>query len=228
MHSQGAPTMNELETFEIEPQDTLESSVVWLHGLGATPHDFDDVVPLLNLRHTRFVFPAAPERPVTVNGGMVMPAWYDLLSLGEPPLREDAASVRASADLMSALLRREIARGVAAQRLVLMGFSQGGALALHVGTRFPERLAGLCSLSGYLLQPETFDTERSTSSLRTPVLICHGEFDPVVPVSLGKSSFETLKGAGYEAEWRSFAMPHSLCLDEVRALGQWFERCGVR
>jgi phospholipase/carboxylesterase len=213
-----------LNTFEIEPTASLRGSVLWLHGLGASNHDFEDLVPELGTPHLRYVFPAAPKRPVTINGGMVMPAWYDILSFSDPPLREDEPSVREAALQVTALIEREIARGVPANRIVLAGFSQGGAMALHVGARYPEALGGIMVLSAYLLLPQALDAERHASNSATPLLFCHGRFDPVVPFYLGEAAFEQLKSAGYSAEFHAFAMPHSMCLPEVAVISAWLHR----
>jgi phospholipase/carboxylesterase len=220
--------MAELETFEIEPRGGARASVLWLHGLGASNHDFDELVPLLDAPDVRFVFPSAPKRRVTVNGGAVMPAWYDILSLQETAKREDAATVRDAERLVTALVQREVARGMPAERIALLGFSQGGATALHVGTRFGERLAGIGVLSGYLLLQSEFEAERSLANRQTPLLFCHGQFDPVVPFTLGKRAFEYVQLLGHPAEWHSFPMQHSMCLPEVEVLKDWLTRCGVR
>lgn len=213
-----------LETFEVESRGgSSRGTVVWLHGLGATNHDFEDVVPLLNLP-LRYVFPQAPDLPVTINGGMRMPAWYDILSFEDPPLREDEATVRASAARVEALLREEIARGTPAGRIVLMGFSQGGAMALHVGTRFDPSLAGIAVLSGYLLLPARLEAERSAANAHTPILFCHGRFDPIVPFALGKSSSEALARGTNPTEFREFSMQHSLSLPEIEVLRDWLTR----
>ncbi len=212
------------DIFEIQPQATHSASVIWLHGLGASNRDFEDVVPHLDAAHVRFVFPAAPVRPVTVNGGFSMPAWYDLLGLGEPPAREDEATVRDGARLVESVLRREVERGLPADRIVLMGFSQGGAMSLHVGTRFDQRLAGIAVLSGYLLLPDTFESERHDANRGTPMLFAHGRRDPIVPHSLGQHAFTRMQALGYPAELHSFDMDHSMCLEEVRILDEWFKR----
>ncbi len=199
-----------------------------MHGLGATNHDFDDVIPHLDAPSARFVFPAAPIRPVTVNGGLVMPAWYDIISFDDPPLREDAPSVRHAEGLVSSLLKAEVARGTPAERIVIMGFSQGGAMALHNGLRHPEKLAGIAVLSGYLLLPDLFDEERHSANADTPILCCHGSLDPVVPLTLGKRAHETVSAAGYPSEWHTFPMAHSLCLPEIAVLKEWLSKLGLR
>ncbi len=210
-----------LPTFEIEPTAPQRGTVIWMHGLGASNHDFDPIVPELEAPFLRFVFPAAPVRPVTINGGMRMPAWYDLLTLDDPPLRENEADVRQSEAAILALVERERERGVPPSQVVLAGFSQGGAMALHCGLRAPEPLAGVLVLSAYLLLPQRFDEERVAAGSQVPVLFAHGRYDPIVPVWLGKAAYERLASAGCAARWNEFDMEHSLCLQEVRLIAGW-------
>lgn len=210
-----------LDTFEIEPTETQRGSVIWMHGLGASNHDFDDIVPELQAPSLRFVFPAAPVRPVTINQGMPMPAWYDILSFDDPPLREKEADVRESARELSRLIEREHARGVPPSSILLAGFSQGGAMALHAGLRTEQPLAGVIVLSGYLVLPDHFELERTAASGQTPFLFCHGRFDPIVPHFLGRAAFERVKAAGYSAQWSEYDMQHSMCLDEVFCVRDW-------
>ena len=210
-----------LSTFEIEPTEPQRGTVIWMHGLGASNHDFDPIVPELGAPHLRFVFPAAPVRPVTINGGMRMPAWYDILTFDDPPLRERESDVRHAEGELLALIEREHARGVPSERIVLCGFSQGGAMALHLGLRTPEALAGVLVLSGYLLVPQKLDQERTPASQQTPFLFAHGRHDPVVPFTLGKAAHDRLEKAGYAARWAAFDMEHSLCLEEVRLIAGW-------
>jgi phospholipase/carboxylesterase len=210
-----------LQTFEIEPTEAQRGSVIWLHGLGATSHDFEPIVPELETGYLRFVFPQAPVRPVTINQGMRMPAWYDILSFDNPPLREKESDVReASAELQN-LIEREHARGVRYEDIVLAGFSQGGAMALHVGLRAPQALAGVLVLSGYLVVPQHLEEERAPANQHTPILFCHGRYDPVVPYTGGKASYQRVKQAGYPAEWAEFDMEHSLCIEEVGVIKDW-------
>lgn len=210
-----------LSTFEIEPSAPQRGTVIWMHGLGASNHDFDEIVPELQAPFLRFVFPAAPVRPVTINGGMPMPAWYDILSFDDPPLREDEDDVRHAERELFALIERERQRGVPPSQVLLAGFSQGGAMALHVGLRAPEALAGVLSLSAYLLLPQRFDAERTPASRAAPVWFGHGRFDPVVPLGLGKGAHDRLAQAGYTTTWSEFDMQHSLCLQEVRLIASW-------
>jgi phospholipase/carboxylesterase len=210
-----------LATFEIEPSEPQRGTVIWMHGLGASNHDFDPIVPELSAPYLRFVFPAAPVRPVTINGGMPMPAWYDLLSFDDPPLREREADVRQVDKEIWALVERERERGIPPSQVVLAGFSQGGAMALHVGLRAAEPLAGVLVLSAYLLLPQHLDEERTPASREAPLLFAHGRHDPIVPLWLGKAAHQRLEAAGYAARWAEFDMEHSLCLDEVRLIKSW-------
>lgn len=219
-----------LETFEIDAEGVPLGTVIWMHGLGATCHDFEDVVPMLGLPRVRFVFPQAPNLPVTINGGYVMPAWYDILSFDDPPLREHEPTLRASAARVEELVAREVKRGVASERIVLMGFSQGGAMALHVGVRYPKRLAGIGVLSGYLLLPDRLLEERHEANLTTPTLFCHGSYDGVVPFTLGRLAYDTLVkhapgGDASHFQFHSFAMQHTLSVPEIEVLRAWLERC---
>ena len=209
-----------LETHEVEPSETVRSTVIWMHGLGASCHDFDDVVPLLASSGVRFVFPQAPERAVTVNAGMRMPAWYDLLTFKDPPLREAPEDVDASLGQIQELITREQARGVPSERIVVAGFSQGGAMALHTLLHHDQTLAGVMVLSGYLLCPDRFEA-RSVANCQTPVLFCHGSEDDVVPLELGRRAFSKLKEASFEAQWNEFPMAHSLCMPEVKKIAKW-------
>jgi phospholipase/carboxylesterase len=213
-----------LDTFEIDASAPQRGSVIWMHGLGATNHDFDSIVPELGADDLRFVFPAAPERPVTINQGLRMPAWYDILSFDDPPLREDEGHVREVARDIHELIERERERGVPCSSIVVAGFSQGAAMALHVGLRSEQTLAGILVLSGYLVVPNDFDAERSPGNQQTPVLFCHGSFDPIVPVALGRRAHARLLEAGYPARFEEYPMQHSLCIDEVRRIGHWLRQ----
>jgi len=210
-----------LKTFEIAPTAPQRGTVIWMHGLGASNHDFDPIVPELRTPWLRYVFPAAPIRPVTINGGMPMPAWYDILSFDDPPLREHEPDVREAEREIVALIERERERGVPPEKVVLAGFSQGGAMALHTGLRAAEPLAGVLVLSAYLLLPQRFDDERSPASQQVPLLFAHGRYDGVVPFGLGKAAYERVVRAGYSARWEAFDMEHSLCIEEVHAVAGW-------
>ena len=208
-----------LPCVEMGPAEGADSSIVWLHGLGASGHDFEDVVPMLELPRVRFVFPHAPSRPVTINGGLVMPAWYDITSLASAR-GENERQVRESADLVRNLIAREAERGVPASRVVLAGFSQGGALALYVGTRYPETLLGILVLSGYEILASTREAEVSAANTATPMLSCHGTDDPLVPLGAGRRAYEAY-APGRAAEWRAFPIAHQISLDEIRVVRDW-------
>lgn len=212
-----------LDVFEVEPTEPLRGSVIWMHGLGATNHDFDDLVPELETPYLRYVFPAAPIRAVTVNGGMPMPAWYDILSFEDPPLRESERDVREAALDVSSLIQREIQRGVPSHDIVLAGFSQGGAMALHVGVREGLPLAGIVVLSGYLVLPHTFDAERSPANANTPLFMAHGTLDPTVPLSLYRQALQLLRAADYAVDHHEYRMGHNLCLPEIADLRRWLQ-----
>lgn len=215
-----------LTTVEIEPKHAARSSVIWMHGLGADAHDFESIVPELRLPETlaiRFVFPNAPIRPVTVNGGMRMRAWYDVLGM-DLPRREDADGVYASERALYALLEREKQRGIPTDRIVLAGFSQGGAMALHTGLRYGERLAGILALSCYLPLANTFGHARRTANQQTPIFMAHGDHDAVIPMRYGKQSAEALESAGYKVEWQDYGMGHEVCWEEIRDIANWLSR----
>lgn len=216
--------MNEyLPALEFGPEEA-QASIVWLHGLGADGHDFAPIVPELGLGDAvRFVFPHAPHRPVTLNGGYVMRAWYDLTAI-QADAPEDAAGIAASAEQVEALIARERDRGVAESRIVLAGFSQGGAIALHAGLRRTGRLAGILALSTYLPLRDRLAAEAAPDARATPILMCHGTEDPIVPLSLGETSARVLRETGYEVEWRTYPMPHSVCPEELADIGRWLRR----
>jgi phospholipase/carboxylesterase len=171
----------------------------------------------------RFVFPHAPVRPVTINNGYQMRAWYDIIGIDRRSA-EDFTGIRGSADAVTALIRAENARGIETSRIMLAGFSQGGALALHLATRLDEKLAGVIALSCYLPLAKEFASERSSANLATPIFMAHGTEDPVVPFSLGDESRRVLEGTGYRVEWHAYPMPHSLCAEEVAALRAWLSK----
>ncbi len=196
-------------------------SVIWLHGLGADGHDFEPIVPELRLPQElplRFVFPHAPIRPVTINGGMEMRAWYDILSL-EPEGRSEESSVRESAGALLTLVEAEIERGVEPRRIVLAGFSQGGAVVLHAGLRYAMPLAGLMLLSTYVPVPGAFAAEVTASDASqprsVPIFMAHGTFDPMLPLALGKESAAMIESAGYTIAWREYPMAHGVCPQEI-------------
>jgi phospholipase/carboxylesterase len=207
----------------LTPAQPPVASVILLHGLGADGWDFVPIVTELGLPDTlpvRFVFPHAPVRPVTVNNGYEMRAWYDIKAF-TPEGRADAAGLAESVRRVDAYLRAEIAGGVAASRIVLAGFSQGGAVALSAGLRFGERLAGLLALSTYLPFPETLAAGKSAANAGVPILMCHGRMDPVVPVTMGTEARDVLTAAGYAVEWHEYPMQHEVCAEELVVIGRW-------
>jgi phospholipase/carboxylesterase len=211
------------ETVEVEPRVPARSSVILFHGLGADGHDFESIVAELRLPDslaTRFVFPHAPVRPVTLNGGHRMRAWYDLLGL-DRFAREDEAGIRESAEVAHALIRREGERGIAPGRVVLAGFSQGGAIALFAGLRYPERLAGILALSTYLPLAATLAGEAHPANAAVSVFMAHGRVDPVVALGLGEQSKDTLLALGLPVDWRTYPMPHSVSAEEIADIRAW-------
>ena len=215
-----------LDALEVETAPSPAATVIWLHGLGADGYDFVDIVPALRLPGTpavRFVFPHAPMRPVTINQGMVMRAWYDVRN-DAGARREDEPGVRESQRRIDALIAREKARGVSASRLVLAGFSQGGAMALQTGLRHPERLAGVMALSCFLPLPDTLAAEASAANRDVAIFLAHGVHDPLIPLARARHAHEALTGLGYRVEWRDYAMPHAVCDAEIRDIAAWLAR----
>ncbi len=215
-----------LATLELETGRTPTTSVIWLHGLGADGHDFEPIVPELDLPDSlpvRFVFPHAPMQPVTINGGAVMRAWYDVYGL-QGVRREDAAGVRASQAAVEELLAREKKRGIPASRLVLAGFSQGGAIALQTGLRHPERLAGIMALSTYLPVADTLAAEASAANRDVPIFMAHGLHDSLIPIERAQMSRKLLESAGYRVEWHEYPMDHSVCPGEIADISSWLRR----
>jgi phospholipase/carboxylesterase len=210
------------ETVELETAASPDAAVIWLHGLGADGHDFEPVVPELRLParlRLRFVFPHAPFRPVTINMGMRMRAWYDILQLGGGP--EDEPGIRASQAILEALIARERARGIEPQRIVLAGFSQGGAIALHTGLRHGERLAGVLALSTYLPLATTVAGERSPASAQLPVFMAHGRVDEIIPLARARQSRALLESLGCRLQWCEYPMPHAVCGEEIADVAAW-------
>jgi phospholipase/carboxylesterase len=212
-----------LETVEVETGPSPRASVIWLHGLGADGHDFEPLVPALALPAAlpvRFVFPHAPMRPVTINGGMVMRAWYDIRPEGGER-REDAAGVREAQARVEALIGRERACGIAAGRMVLAGFSQGGAMALHTGLRHAEGLAGILALSCFLPVADTLAAEASPANRDVPIFMAHGTRDDIIPLARARRARDVLLGLGYGVQWHEYPMPHSVSDTEVADLSRW-------
>jgi len=215
--------MSKLETVEKQSADHPTHSVIWLHGLGADGNDFVPVIPVLTAPDwppLRFVFPHAPVIPVTVNGGMRMRAWYDIKGLDIAD-KQDEAGIRASMQAVEALIDREIERGVPSRRIVLAGFSQGGAIALSLGLRTQRPLAGIVALSTYLPLAGSLADERSEANADTPIFWGHGSMDPVVPQVLGERSRDALKALGHAVEWHSYPMPHQVSGEEIADLRAW-------
>ncbi len=212
--------MKLLETVTVETGPNPTFSIIWMHGLGADGHDFEPLVPELlvdGMPSLRFVFPHAPVRPVTINNGYQMRAWYDIVGIDRRSV-EDFAGIQSSADAIGALISQENGRGVPTARIALAGFSQGGAMALHIATRHPEKLAGVIALSCYLPMAREFLTTRHAANQATPFFMAHGSQDPVVPYSLGDESRQLLQSAGHSVDWHSYPMPHALCEQEVTDL----------
>ena len=209
------------------PHITLDSgknpqySIIWLHGLGANGEDFVPIVDELHLhKAVRYLFPHAPKRPVTINGGFVMPAWYDI-SGADFGSAQDAAGIHASQHEIEKLIAHEIQRGIAPEQIFLAGFSQGGVIALQTGLRFDGRLGGILALSTYLVLANTLKAEASQAALSTPIFMAHGRSDPVIPFATGKASAEELLRSGYTLEWHEYAMQHTVCMEEVKAIEVW-------
>ncbi len=216
-----------LDCVEVGPIDggDATASVVWMHGLGASGHDFEPVVPMLQCPHVRFVFPHAPTYPVTINGGFVMPAWYDILTLDHVEGRENEDHIRASGERIEALLQRERERGVDPSRMVIAGFSQGAAMALYVGARHEHTVAGIMALSGYHVLRSTFERERKDANKNTEVFFGHGTHDPMVSVDWGreaKADFDAWTTA--KTHWHEYPIEHHVCPDEIEAVGAWLRK----
>jgi len=215
-----------LEAVEIETGRNPTGTVIWLHGLGADGHDFAPIVPQLvapEERSLRFVFPHAPVRPVTINGGMSMRAWYDILGFGRG-VPQDEVGIRAADAEVGALIRRENQRGIPSSHIVLGGFSQGGAISLFSGPRYPEKLAGIMGLSCYLLLEDLLPAERTRVNYQTPIFLAHGNQDPVVEVRRGTEARQLLEAGGYPVEWHAYPMPHSVSPQEIVDIAAWLRK----
>jgi len=213
-----------LPALVVEPEGPVTGSVIWLHGLGADGYDFEPVLPYLPLSRlgVRVVLPHAPSIPVSLNQGFVMPAWYDIRS-GDLRQRHDEAGIRESARRIEDWVAAERAKGIPNQRIALAGFSQGGAIALHVGLRYPEPLAGIVALSTYLLLPDALEAEASAANARVPVFQAHGTLDPMVTLDRGQSARDALQARGHEVTYREYRMEHAVDPQELRDLGAWLE-----
>lgn len=211
----------------IEPSRPVTASVIWLHGLGANGHDFEPIVselPKSLTAHTRFIFPHAPSRPISINDGMVMPGWYDIVNM-DLTLQEDAEGIHESAQLLQNYIADQMDSGIPAQRIVLAGFSQGGAIALHTGLRYPHTLAGIMALSTYLPLADTVAAEIHSANRNTNIFYGHGEFDPVIKLFQAKRSLIQLEQLGYSVEWHIYKMEHSVNAAEMADFGCWLNNC---
>lgn len=215
--------MRTLEYIQRQTGGDPTYAVIWLHGLGADGHDFEPIVPELNLAAepaVRFIFPHAPMRPVTINGGMVMRAWYDITGM-EMIREEDAAGITSSARQVSALIEEQNQAGISTDHIVLAGFSQGGAIALHTGLRHPQPLSGIMALSTYVPLASKLASQAHQANRNTPIFMAHGIHDPVIPLALGENSRTQLEALGYPVEWHTYSMQHAVHPDEIRAIGNW-------
>jgi phospholipase/carboxylesterase len=214
--------MTKLDALQMDTGPEPKHTVIWLHGLGASGHDFESVVlEFVFSKETpvRFIFPHAPELPVTVNGGMVMPAWYDILAM-DIDRKVDTLQLRKSSELVAEFIEQEIARGVPSENIIIGGFSQGGAVAYELALSYPKPLGGLFALSTYFATADSICLSEANRTL--PVFVAHGSFDPVVPESLGQAAVKQLQAMGYQPEYQSYGMEHSLCLEEVRDMDAFF------
>ncbi|MEM8996165.1 MAG: alpha/beta fold hydrolase [Acidobacteriota bacterium] len=217
--------MSFLQCLEREPAGAANAAVIWMHGLGATAHDFHDIPPMLNLPaelRVRYVFPQAPSIPVTINGGMSMPAWYDIRSLDSR--NDDVEGIRRSEGQVRALVDREVERGVDPGRIVVAGFSQGGAMALQTALRHPQRLAGVMVLSAYLLLADRVDAEAAPANRDVPIFMAHGMHDPVVPYDKAALSRRRLEELDWKVEWKAYPMAHQVLQQEIGDIGAWLSR----
>jgi phospholipase/carboxylesterase len=218
--------VTELQTVDIETGPEPQASIIWMHGLGADAHDFEPAVPMLRLdsgRAVRFVFPNAPVRPVTINGGMQMRAWYDLIAATRDA-PEDEAGIRASAIDIEALIQRERDNGIAADQIVLAGFSMGGAMAFFTALRYPEKLAGIIALSTYVPIAQVVAAEISTANIGMPIFMAHGRSDDVVSFNFARKSRQRLNQMGYDVEWHEYPMAHSVIPEELQDVKGFLER----
>lgn len=205
--------------------DNATHSVIWLHGLGANGHDFEPIVDELTLaQNIRFIFPHAPEIPVTINNGMIMPAWYDI-RLSQIDMAQDADGIKKSQHEILALIERETERGIKSENIILAGFSQGGAIALHTALRYEKPLAGIMALSTYLPLAETVEHEINDANINTPIFLAHGIHDPVVPLQLASNTQTTLNKLGYSTELKKYEMEHSVCPEEIDNISDWINTC---
>lgn len=214
-----------LQAVIIDPSVPTTCSVIWLHGLGADGYDFVDLIPQLKLPENagvRFVFPHAPVRPVTINAGYPMRAWFDIIELSFPG-RQDDAGIRAAEQQITKLIQQEEQLGIPTEKIVLAGFSQGGALALHAGLRYPKKLAGLLGLSTYLPVHQSLTAEKHDVNQHTPIMLAHGTQDPIVPLQFGELTRQLLVQLGYSVTWHAYPMQHEVCWQEINDISQWLQ-----
>ncbi|MFZ8201141.1 alpha/beta hydrolase [Alteromonas portus] len=219
-------TQQLLPCVEINPSTTPDACVIWLHGLGDSGHGFAPIVPELKLPESmavKFLFPHAPERPVTINGGMRMRAWYDIKSL-DFESRADLQGVKESAEQVEALIEAQIESGIPSERIVLAGFSQGGVIALHLAPRTARKFAGVIALSTYMCEPSLLASEATDANRETPIMMAHGEQDEVVPVFMGNAAFKTLNENGFKATWQTYTMQHNVCMQELNDISAWLQK----
>lgn len=219
-------TEQALEYITVEPSKKADACVIWLHGLGADGHDFADITPSLNLppdHGIRFIFPHAPSMPVSLNANMVMPAWFDIYSVDFHG-KVDEQGIAQAERALSQLIEKQILEGIASNKIILIGFSQGGALALHAALRYPKPLAGVAGLSTYLPIHESLKDLKSTANNQVPIFLAHGIVDTIVPYWMGQQSCSTLEEAGYKPTWHSYPIAHTVCMPECHELGHWIDR----
>lgn len=205
------------------PKGEAEHAVIWLHGLGASSDDFPPVVPELGLapdRPIEFIFPQAPDRPITINGGMIMPGWYDIKGVSIED-KQDALGMADSKATLDALIEQQLAKGIKSENIILAGFSQGGAVVYHTGLRSQHKLGGLLTMSTYLPFAEEVEYERSKVNRTVPIFASHGTYDPMVPISLGKASVDKLMSLDYEVKWQSYPMEHNVIMEQIKDIGTW-------
>lgn len=218
---------NLLECIEIEPKIMPRAVVIWMHGLGADGNDFVDIVPQLHLPDNsaiKFIFPHAPLRSITINNGCVMRAWYDIKSLSALADNEDKDGIYDSVTKIHALIDKEKSLRVPSDKIILAGFSQGGAIALHVGLRYPEKLAGIIALSSYLPLQSTLAKEKAAANNDTPLFMAHGKDDPLIPINFARESKDLLTTDNYQVAWHEYSMQHSVCTQEINDISKWIQR----
>lgn len=215
--------MSNLETIIIETSQPIQQSVIWLHGLGADGHDFAPIVPELNIPNTRFIFPHAPHRAITMNNGYEMRAWYDLYGL-TLQTKQDEAGMRAMQQEIELLIEAEQAQGIPADKIVLAGFSQGGAMALFTGLRYPKKLAGILALSTYVSLKEKITDEAHQANKDTPIFMAHGSFDSIITLDTCLVSRHLLEDLDYQVEWHEYPMPHSVCSEEIEDIARFLKQ----